>query len=395
MSKVFTKSCVSTGKSILAMLNNRMNKFRQDQITLAVDSITFDIQEGERVGIIGHNGAGKTTLLNIISGFTGATSGEVDVHGRINAIMSLGVGIREHLTGIENIYIDGELHGKTKEEIDEKLHEIIDFTDIGEFIHQPVRTYSSGMKARLSFALLSFIEPEILIIDEVLGVGDNSFANKSAKKVRELCEKGKILLVVSHSMNTICELTDRTLLLDHGKLIMDGPSDVVTKHYLELVRHKEEIELQNKFMIRVGNSIGSNDVEIREFYATAAKGKPRSVFSLYDDMSVIVVVDSSKTLSSWDVILTLRKMDGVLLLRQSAFEDKGELPLLYKGGCARLQIDFPRIAFAEGVYELDCEIKSESCVIAKKTSVIKIENVVEFPLSRPDYYCQYEIVQEG
>ena len=159
----------------------------------ALKDIDIHIDEGEKVGIIGRNGAGKSTFLKILAGYAEQSEGSVDVNGKVSAILEVGTSIQAEMTGRENIYLGGELYGLTKDKIDELMPEIIEFVDIGDYFDRPVKTYSSGMRARLSFSLISFVEPEILIIDEALGVGDASFVNKSAKKVRDLCESGKIL----------------------------------------------------------------------------------------------------------------------------------------------------------------------------------------------------------
>jgi len=362
----------------------------------ALKDISLEINEGERVGIIGCNGAGKTTLLSIIGGFIKQTSGIVQVKGSVNAIMSLGVGLREELTGIENIYIAGKLHGKTKEEIDHKLQEIVSFADIGDYINKPMRTYSSGMKARLSFSMLSFIEPEILIIDEVLGVGDADFAVKSTKKIQELCEKGKVLIVVSHSMDTITNLTERTIWLDKGSVKMDSDSKSVTAAYIQEVnRKREEFKLKERFSQRAEVESCNYKADISELRLLAEDLNEKTIFEVHDKVIISTYIKAKEQIANWDIKLSLYKVDGTLIMQNYISEEMGSLPLLRKGETIKIDTDIDDICFSEGVYEIRYElIDSDSQeILGKKMTVIKLENTSEFASSKPDYYCKYSIAK--
>lgn len=219
---------------------------------LAVSSISLDIREGDRVGIIGRNGAGKSTLLHLIAGLSSPTAGSINISGKITSIMTLGVGLREDFSGRENIYLDGEIQGKTRAAVDEVIDEIINFAELGEFIDRPVRTYSTGMKARLAFSMISHIEPEILIIDEALSVGDVSFSAKATRRIREICDRGKIVIVVSHSMQAIRDICNRCLWLENGTVVSDGSPDEVTRSYIDSVRVADEADLMDKFKGHIG-----------------------------------------------------------------------------------------------------------------------------------------------
>lgn len=358
----------------------------------ALQDISLNISEGERVGIIGANGAGKTTLLSIIAGFSSASGGNVQVQGKVSAIMDLGVGIREELTGVENIYVSGELNGKSRAEVSRLLPDMIEFADIGEYINKPVKTYSSGMKARLSFALLAFVDPEILVIDEVLGVGDAFFVNKSTRRLQELCAKGKILLVVSHSMDSIRQLTDRCLWLSEGRLIMDGDSLSVCQAYLDSVREKEEIELQKRFQQRMASRQRQGQVKITALYLRNDQQLKKNIFQVRERLTLILEIEALEALANWDVRLFLHKMDGTLLLCQRATEDGAALPALNPAKRLCLEVDFGELRFADDVYELVVEILSSSEeVIASQSRMIKIENASEFYSSKPDFFCDYSI----
>ena len=201
------------------------------RIKAAVAGLTLSMEAGERVGIIGPNGAGKSTLLHMIAGIGTPSSGSVIVDGKVTSILTLGIGVREEMTGRENIYLDGELQGKTRHQVDEVIDAIVDFAELGEFIDRPVRTYSTGMKSRLSFAMISHVNPEILLIDEALSAGDAAFSVKATAKIREICARGKIVLLVSHSLGAIRDMCNRCIWMEEGAIIMDGSPGEVTRAY--------------------------------------------------------------------------------------------------------------------------------------------------------------------
>jgi len=230
----------------------------------AVDNISLTISEGQRIGIIGKNGAGKSTLLHIIAGLSAPTSGEVVVTGKVTSIMTLGIGLRDDLSGRENIYIDGEIHGKSRAEVDLIIDQIIEFSELGEFIDYPVKTYSTGMKARLAFSMISCLDPEILIIDEALSVGDAAFSVKATTRIREICAKGKIVIVVSHGMGSIRDICDRCIWIDNGRIVMDGEPEAVTNAYLESVRSKNEASSIADFSRLIGQPQSTPGSEISE-----------------------------------------------------------------------------------------------------------------------------------
>lgn len=193
----------------------------------ALSHLSFNIKQGECVGIIGTNGAGKSTILKIITGVLSPTFGEVNIDGRISALLELGAGFNGEYTGIENVYLNGTMIGFSKEEIDERLQEILDFADIGDFVYQPVKTYSSGMFVRLAFAIAINIEPEILIVDEALSVGDVFFQAKCFRKFEEFKSKGKTILFVSHDLSSIQTYCDRAILLNEGKKVGEDTPGVM------------------------------------------------------------------------------------------------------------------------------------------------------------------------
>ncbi|HEX3053172.1 MAG TPA: ABC transporter ATP-binding protein [Aggregatilineaceae bacterium] len=198
----------------------------------ALKDVFFEVKQGEVVGIIGRNGAGKSTLLKILSRITEPTTGSVDIYGRVGALLEVGTGFHPELTGRENIFLSGAILGMSREEIDRKFDEIVDFAGVERFIDTPVKHYSSGMGLRLGFAVAAHLEPEILIVDEVLAVGDAAFQKKCLGKMDEVAGEGRTVLFVSHNMAAVSNLCSRSVLLSAGHLIFDGDSEVTIDHYL-------------------------------------------------------------------------------------------------------------------------------------------------------------------
>lgn len=246
---------------------------------MALNGIDLTIYQGEAVGIIGSNGAGKSTLLKLLSRVTAPTKGEIDINGRIASMLEVGTGFHAEMTGRENVYLNGAILGMTREEIDAKMDKIIEFSEVAEFIDTPVKRYSSGMFVKLAFSVAAHLDSEIMIMDEVLAVGDMSFQQKCLTKMREAAkEDGKTVLYVSHNMNTIRQLCDRCIVLDQGKVIFEGSVDEAIDVYMgavaespavvdvsEYIRAKEikdgvrisEIVLvdREKWRIRVGEKL--------------------------------------------------------------------------------------------------------------------------------------------
>ena len=197
----------------------------------ALENVTFDVKRGEIFGVIGRNGAGKSTLLKVVSGIYKPTSGKAVSAGRIAPMLELGSGFDQELSGHDNIFLNGAILGFSEDFLKEKYDEIVAFSELGEFIHQPIKTYSSGMMMRLAFSVATIVEPEILIVDEILAVGDAPFQQKSRARMLELMQGGTTVLFVSHSMDQIREMCDRVMWLDHGTVKMVGETKIVCDAY--------------------------------------------------------------------------------------------------------------------------------------------------------------------
>ena len=234
----------------------------------ALHDVSFSVQAGQRVGIIGPNGAGKSTLLQIIAGNLQPTSGTVDVNGSISALLSLVPAWNVEETGVENIRFNLLLRGCDKSKIAALTDEIIDFAELGQFIYQPVKTYSSGMSSRLSFAIGTAISPEILVVDEVLGAGDGYFAGKAVRRMKEVCDQGKALLFVSHATAAVRQMCDTAIWIESGGIRLMGPVDYVcTKYDEDMARSDDESvrpaniqRVEKNIHLAAPDEIGASDV---------------------------------------------------------------------------------------------------------------------------------------
>ena len=230
----------------------------------ALHDVSFEIKRGENVGLVGKNGAGKSTLLKIITGVLTASGGTLEVNGRIASLLELGAGFNPDMTGVENIYMNGLLIGHSRAVMDSKVDEIIAFADIGEFINQPVKTYSSGMFARLAFAVNAFVEPDILIVDEALSVGDAFFQSKCMDKMRSMMEGGVTVLFVSHDTFAVKNLCERAFLMNAGKILMDASAKNVVETYRNMLlesrgeKTSEQTQRQNNLVENLRGEVGNN-----------------------------------------------------------------------------------------------------------------------------------------
>ncbi len=293
----------------------------------ALSGVSFDIEKGETVGIIGKNGSGKSTLLKILTGVINQTSGEKVMDGTISALLELGTGFNPEYSGIENIYLNGTIMGKTREEMDEKIDEICDFAEIGDFINQPVKNYSSGMFVRLAFAVAINTDPEILIVDEALAVGDYRFQAKCYNKFEELKERGKTILFVSHDIDAVRRFCDRAIWLDGGRIIMDGNVTTVSSKYMEFITSnasdpmevlapKEDLSetvVEKEFnpINRFGDKIGTVK-DVRVF-----KGNSEcEVFETGDEIRIQVDVDipSDASLEDTGLAISIKNKSGLDLV---------------------------------------------------------------------------------
>jgi lipopolysaccharide transport system ATP-binding protein len=220
----------TAAKLIIGHIQDRLHR-RDRSLFYALKNVSFKVEHGESLAIIGRNGAGKSTLLSLVAGLVDPNEGRVTVDGRVAALLELGSGFHTDLTGIENLWMNASLLGLTRKRTAEVFDQIVEFAGIGDFIYKPLRTYSSGMMMRLAFAVAVNVDPDILIIDEVLGVGDSAFHAKCLDKIHEFHALGKTLLFVSHAAGTLAQFCDRAIWLDHGQVMADGPLEEIVQMY--------------------------------------------------------------------------------------------------------------------------------------------------------------------
>ena len=247
----------------------------------ALHNVSFDVKRGETVGIIGTNGSGKSTILKIITGVLNPSGGHVEIDGRISALLELGAGFNMEYTGIENIYLNGTMIGFSREEIDAKMQDILDFADIGDFVHQPVKTYSSGMFVRLAFAVAINIDPEILIVDEALSVGDVIFQAKCYKKFEDFKKMGKTILFVSHDLGSISKYCDRVVLLNRGKKLAEGTPKEMVSMYKRIMVNQDKAEEIAAHQMDMSSLEEEDEKEIKE---AACEGQWKNHYNLNPDV---------------------------------------------------------------------------------------------------------------
>lgn len=324
----------------------------------ALNNLSFDIKRGETVGIIGINGAGKSTLLKIITGVLTPTGGNIEVKGKISALLELGAGFNMEYTGIENIYLNGTMMGFSKEEVDKKLDDILDFADIGDFVNQPVKTYSSGMFVRLAFAVAINVEPDILVIDEALSVGDVFFQQKCYKKIKELAGKSTVL-IVSHDLNAMTKFCERIIVMSAGQKVFDGePNEAIAKYFKlkqgALRNDKKSIELNNSdfemYKAPDENSYsGKMDVIIEKYFYSIDNEPFSEVCQKDDEFKISLVINSKIDIESPIIGFQIRDKYGNEVFGQTSLTSPVEQGAIKQGrNIINFAFDWPEIR--EGDY---------------------------------------------
>lgn len=375
VSKLYQSPANSGGRMTLrAALQHRGGATDLREIR-ALDGISLRLREGDRLGIIGRNGAGKSTLLQVIAGISEPTVGRVAVQGSVHAIMTLGTVLREEVTGRENVYLDGAIQNRTRPEIDEIIGEIIDFSELGAFIDRPVRTYSTGMKARLAFSMIAFIKPEILIIDEALSVGDVHFATKASARMRELSASGRIVVMVSHGLGSIVDMCNRCLWLDSGRLVMDGEPREVTTAYERAVNAADEAALLRKFQDALPRLPPDRRGELTSLRISQADLPASAELSLraFVDTVIEVVGRGSPSLQAPDLSIRIVRIDGTVIADERLSHHDNPMKL---ASPFRLRIAMRPLALGEHAYRLEAALSERGELIADRSIVFEIRDEV-------------------
>jgi lipopolysaccharide transport system ATP-binding protein len=310
----------------LKSLNHRLNPFNTHSPLPTVHSpskeefwalkdVSFEIEQGDRVGIIGRNGAGKSTLLKILSRITEPTTGQIRLKGRVASLLEVGTGFHPELTGRENIYLNGSILGMSKTEINRKFDEIVAFAEIEKFLDTPVKRYSSGMYVRLAFAVAAYLEPEILIVDEVLAVGDVQFQKKCLGKMEDVAEnEGRTVLFVSHNMEAIKRLCNRGLLLQQGKLLINKNIDSVIQSYLE-----KTVSMNRVINWQAKDAPKTNEMVLREIRVLDNDKRVSSTLSTIDSIIIEVEYDLLSPIRGMRISMGLLTQDGINVFSSSDF----------------------------------------------------------------------------
>jgi ABC-type polysaccharide/polyol phosphate transport system ATPase subunit len=312
----------------------------------ALRDVSFEIEPGEAVGVIGRNGSGKTTLLRLIASIFKPTAGQLEAGGTVASLLELGAGFHPDFTGRENVYMNGALHGLKRRYIDERLDDIVSFAELEQFLDVPVRTYSAGMYMRLGFSIAAHLDPEVLLLDEVFAVGDEAFQRKCIGKVLDLKERGRTILFVSHSAPAVERLCERALLLNAGKLVEDGPARDAITHYQRMLA-AEESPAERGAGLR---EWGSGEARVVEVALEGADGEERRQFLSGQPLVVRLLIEAAETVAAPRISVEFRDANGSLLGATEAVASE----LGWDGTPGRAEVLFtvPRLPLADGRFQL-------------------------------------------
>ena len=390
--KKLTKEYKMFNKKIDRLLELIFPFYKKHSLFRAVDTIDLNVSKGEILGILGKNGAGKSTLLKMITGVVTPTNGEININGKISSLLELGTAFNPELTGYQNIYENGQVMGLTIEEIRAKEKEIIEFADIGKHLYQPVKTYSSGMFSRLAFACAMNVNPDILIVDEVLSVGDMAFQEKSITKMKEIREKGTTILFVSHSLSAVRNFCDRAIWMKDGKIIMDGKTEEVTDAYKNFMID-EPRERKMKEKIKKASENRNKNIEKNLIKIENAKSDKKE-YNLFDDIRVKIKIENLKNIKKFGVgILIQDSMGEIVSAINSIRIDK-----VFELGKNDIEIFIKRNCFPQGKYYVNVSICDENIMF----SYDKLDFALDFKVNVPKNKigipyiegmcaCEYEI----
>lgn len=338
------RDAITQRAKTLFLNNGHRTKLNDTQETFwALNDVSFEVKQGERVGIIGRNGAGKSTLLKIISRITAPTRGHLEISGRVASLLEVGTGFHPELTGRENIYLNGAVLGMTHNDIKRKFDEIVAFADVERFLDTPVKRYSSGMYMRLAFAVAAHLEPDIMVVDEVLAVGDAEFQKKCLGKMRDVGKEGRTVLFVSHNMGAITEFCDRAILLNNGKVFADGnPGEMVS-----LYSGKAFSNGTGLVQLKVDNT---KECSITMVAILGDEGKPSSHFDMTESIAIVIDYVVQERLAELQLTVTLNK-DGIDIFH--AFDNDGDNDILPREvGSHKARYAISKKTLKEGVYSL-------------------------------------------
>jgi len=370
--------------NLRSLIPGRLGEVGEAQTFRALDDVTFTLDHGEALGLIGHNGAGKSTILKILAEIVEPTRGRVEVDGAVASLIELGVGFDPELTGRENVHFAGDLMGLTRSELRRKYDDIVQFAGVEEFLDMPVKRYSTGMRARLGFAVATSIDADVLLVDEVLSVGDYEFQRRSLERIREMHAKGSALVIVSHNLWTMNSLCDRLILLDHGRMVFDGePSEAISKYVGE------------EAVTRMDPEVGATFEDFRVPPSLKEKVRIDSIQITPD------VIRSGDPVTVRAVITVLEPSDGVVVMslftsERAVFAERelGPSDFLARAGTWVVNAEVPAVPLATGRFQFRIAVLPEDdrhfdqefpAALAVATTEFKIDGDV---LARPGLKLQ-------
>jgi lipopolysaccharide transport system ATP-binding protein len=333
-------------------LRRARNKKSGEDCLWALRDVSLEIKHGEIVGIIGRNGAGKTTLLKILSRITEPTQGRAEIYGRVGSLLEVGTGFHPELTGRENIYLNGAILGMRKAEIDRKFDEIVDFAEVEKFLDTPVKRYSSGMYVRLAFAVAANLEPDILMVDEVLAVGDVAFQKKCLGKMGEVSREGRTILFVSHNISAIRQLCSKAVMLDSGHLVCQGSCEFVIQTYLGLAMEENNL-MSSIECTRSMKRSGTGSGKIVKIQIESHNGQKTATIGIGEPLCLKVYAELHEELPSLVVGAEVKSQQGIPILNLRS-DSQGYLWGPYKKGSTVLfTLKIPSLPFYPGIYKIE------------------------------------------
>jgi lipopolysaccharide transport system ATP-binding protein len=338
-------------ETAVAQARRKLRRHEQ-QVIWAVDDLSFEIREGDAIAIIGRNGAGKSTLLKLLSRITEPTVGYADIYGRVASLLEVGTGFHGELTGRENVYLNGTILGMSSAEVRRKFDEIVEFSGVGKHIDTPVKWYSSGMYVRLAFSVAAHLEPEILIVDEVLAVGDAEFQKRCLGRMSEVAQEGRTVLFVSHNMQAIRRLCRTGMLLQHGKLIAEGEAESVIRSYLASVGRIDD----GLRRWTHDHLLGDELCQVRELRIADGDGQTSTTFFSSRPITVTLEFDLAKVDSSFTAGFDLATLDGVVVFRSYLTDVVDEPAKLLRPGRNAIRCTIPPGLLNSGRYVINLRI---------------------------------------
>jgi len=346
----------------------------------ALQDVSLAIRKGEVLGIVGRNGAGKSTLLQLICGTLTPTGGSIAVQGRISALLELGAGFNPEFTGRENVYLNAAILGLTRDEVDARLDGILAFAGIGEFVDQPVKTYSSGMFVRLAFSVATCVEPDVLVIDEALSVGDGEFARRSFERILELRDRGTTILFCSHALYQVEVLCDRAIWLDHGRIAASGSPADVTVAYRESLAQANRAPAVGETQRSAGSADGSARIlSVRVTGGTYGSDGSKILRSRHDDLTVLVSFAADPALPPPSIGVSLADVAGNIVCGVGNVND-GVHAVVDEHGRGHVELRFAALPLLKGSYRLNVALACEQAIHLYESA----ENVAAIEITQSD-----------